>query len=44
MLAQSFKTALELGIKDEQLDALQKVLVLLETDKLAHTPGDPSNY
>ena len=43
MLAQSFKTALELGIKDEQLDALQKVLVLLETGKLTHVPADNSN-
>ena len=44
MLAQNFKTAHELGIRDEQLDALQKVLVLLETGKLTHTPADHSNY
>lgn len=37
MLAQSFKTAKELGLTDEQKDALCKVLVLLETGKLVHT-------
>lgn len=36
MLAQNFKTADDLGITDEQKDALIKTLVLLETEKLRH--------
>lgn len=36
MLAQSFKSADELGITKPQRDALCKTLVLLETDKLVH--------
>jgi hypothetical protein len=36
MLAQNFKSAADLGISDEQHDALRKVLVLLETGKLKH--------
>lgn len=38
MLAQSFQSAADLGITEPQRDALQKVLVLLETDKLKHVP------
>ena len=38
MLAQSFKSAAELGISEGQLDALRKTLVLLETGKLVHVP------
>jgi hypothetical protein len=37
MLAQSFKSAADLEITEPQRDALQKVLVLLETGKLAHS-------
>lgn len=37
MLAQSFKTAEELGITEKQKEALMKTLVLLETGKLVHT-------
>ena len=37
MLAQSFKSAEELRLSEEQKDALIKVLVLLETDQLRHT-------
>ena len=36
MLAQSFKSAADLGITEPQLSALQKTLVLLETGKLTH--------
>jgi len=36
MLAQNFKTAEELRIPEGHVAALQKVLVLLETDKLTH--------
>lgn len=36
MLAQSFKTADELGLSDAQKGALMKVLVLLETGRLQH--------
>lgn len=36
MLAQSFMTAADLGITEEQRGALAKTLVLLETDKLIH--------
>lgn len=36
MLAQSFKSSADLGITEPQLSALQKTLVLLETDKLSH--------
>lgn len=38
MLAQSFLSADELSITEPQRDALQKVLVLLETGKLVHVP------
>jgi hypothetical protein len=38
MLAQSFMSAADLGISDQQRDALQKTLVLLETGKLEHIP------
>lgn len=38
MLAQSFKSADELGITEPQRDALRKTLVLLETGKLRHVP------
>ncbi len=44
MLAQNFKTATDLGISEAQVAALQKVLVLLETGKLTHTPADGNNY
>jgi hypothetical protein len=40
MLAQSFKSAEELGISEPQKDALIKTLVLLETGKLVHVPMD----
>lgn len=40
MLAQSFLSAADLGITEPQRDALQKVLVLLETGKLAHEDPD----
>jgi hypothetical protein len=39
MLAQSFKSAEELGISEKQQEALCKVLVLLETDRLRHVPA-----
>jgi hypothetical protein len=39
MLAQSFKSADELGITEPQRDALCKTLVLLETGKLRHVPA-----
>lgn len=38
MLAQSFKSAADLGITEPQRDALRKTLVLLETGKLRHVP------
>jgi hypothetical protein len=37
MLAQSFKSAADLGITEPQRDALCKTLVLLETGKLTHS-------
>ena len=40
MLAQNFKTADELGIKEEQREALMKTLVMLETGKLVHNTDD----
>lgn len=40
MLAQSFKSADELGISGDWWSALRKTLVLLETDKLEHRPDD----
>jgi hypothetical protein len=43
MLAQSFKSAADLGITEPQFDALRKTLVLLETGKLRHVPA-PDNY
>lgn len=39
MLAQSFKSAADLGITEPQKEALMKTLVLLETGKLRHTPA-----
>jgi hypothetical protein len=36
MLAQNFKAADELGITEEQIEALIKTLVMLETGKLIH--------
>lgn len=36
MLAQSFKSAADLGITEPQFEALKKTLVLLETAKLRH--------
>jgi hypothetical protein len=36
MLAQSFKSAADLGISEPQLKALMKTLVLLETDRMIH--------
>lgn len=38
MLAQNFKSAIELGIPEDQVSALQKTLVLLETGRLKHAP------
>ena len=38
MLAQNFKSAADLGITEPQLSALQKTLVLLETQKVIHVP------
>jgi hypothetical protein len=40
MLAQAFKSAIELGLSDPQRDALVKTLVLLETNKLEHVPAE----
>lgn len=40
MLAQSFKSADQLGITEPQKSALMKTLVLLETGKLTHVTGD----
>lgn len=44
MLAQNFKTAVDLKITDEELTALVKVLGLLEREELVHTiiPDDTS--
>ncbi|MHB8272690.1 hypothetical protein [Bradyrhizobium sp.] len=39
MLARNFKSAADLGITEPQLDALRKVLVLLETGRLRHVPA-----
>ena len=44
MLAQNFKTAADLGISEEQKDALMKTLVLLETGKLKHTSIDDLEF
>ncbi len=38
MLMQNFKSAADLGITEPQLSALQKTLVLLETDALTYIP------
>lgn len=40
MLAQNFKSAADLDITEDQLSALRKTLVLLETGKLTHVPED----
>ena len=40
MLAQNFKTAEELGIKQEELGALIKVLGMLERSELTYAPYD----
>jgi hypothetical protein len=39
MLAQSFKTAQDLGISEGQKSALEKTLVLMETGKIRHVPA-----
>lgn len=44
MLAQSFMSAADLGITEAQRDALQKVLVLLETDKLTHIRLESASF
>lgn len=44
MLAQSFMSAADLGVTEPQRDALQKVLVLLETGKLKHIPEKEINF
>lgn len=44
MLAQSFMSADELHITEPQRDALQKVLVLLETGKLTHVSNEDLDY
>lgn len=45
MLMQNFKSAVELGISEEQKSALEKTLVLLETGKLKHGPvGDYNDH
>lgn len=44
MLAQSFKTAVELGITDEGLEGLQKVLVILEMEQIEHIPMGYEGY
>jgi hypothetical protein len=44
MLAQSFKSAVELGITEPQRDALCKTLVLLETGKLEHAYSDINGF
>jgi len=38
MLAQNFKSAVDLGLTDKQFEALRKTLVLLETGKMRHVP------
>lgn len=38
MLMQNFRSAVELGISEEQKSALEKTLVLFETGCLRHTP------
>lgn len=43
MLAQSFKSAANLGITEPQKEALMKTLVLLETGKLAHWNAHEEN-
>lgn len=43
MLAQNFKSHVDLGITEPQFDALRKTLVLLETGKLKHQPM-PDRY
>ncbi len=44
MLAQSFKTHTELNITAKQLAALQKVLVLFETDTIEHVRQNDIEY
>lgn len=43
MLAQNFKTAADLGISNTNLEALIKVLGMLERGELQHTP-DPETF
>lgn len=38
MLMQNFKTAVQLGLTELQLDALKKTLVLFETGRITHLP------
>jgi hypothetical protein len=40
MLAQNFKSPADLGLTDQQFDALAKTLVLLETEKVKHVPEE----
>lgn len=44
MLAQNFKTVADLGIKDTELDALVKVLRMLERDELRHVEVKKSEH
>ena len=39
MLMQNFMSAADLGLTEQQKEALMKTLVLLETDKLVHVPN-----
>jgi hypothetical protein len=40
MLAQNFKTPADMGINDEEFDALRKVLGMLERGELVHEPRE----
>jgi len=44
MLMQNFKSADDLGITEQQKEALIKTLVLLETGKLVHVPETELDY
>jgi hypothetical protein len=44
MLAQNFKSAVDLGITEGQLSALQKTLVMLETGALSYWDGYGGRY
>lgn len=39
MLAQNFKTPVDLGITDAEFDALHRVLGMLEREEVQHAPG-----